>query len=37
MHEEIEEYYLALAAEYEDLITYGKQLTEPLTEEGEAE
>lgn len=33
MHEELEEYYSALQAEYEDLIKYGKDLTEPLGEE----
>ena len=33
MHEEVEEYYLAQAAEYEDLIRYGKDLSEPLFED----
>jgi len=33
MHEEIEEYELAMQAEYEDLIKYGKDLTKPLGEE----
>ena len=33
MHEELEEYYAAMQAEYEDLQRYGKDLTEPLVEE----
>ena len=33
MHEGLEEYYAAMQAEYEDLIKYGKDLSEPLVEE----
>lgn len=33
MHEELEEYYIAQQLEYEDLIKYGKDLTEPLGDE----
>lgn len=33
MHEELEEYELAMQLEYEDLQKYGKDLTKPLGEE----